>query len=122
LVASVFLSIIRKGKPDDKVILSLAAACSLGIVGLSLYHSWVNEFQPQGRYLFAIFPIVGVLLSRSKPLVSQVFVNCIVAATFVLSSYSFVFVGLTEIPKYWEYIPSPDHPVLKLEREWKESR
>ena len=119
LIATLFISIIRRGNACDKLTLLLAVACSVGVVALSLYHSWVNDFQPQGRYLFAIFPILGLLLARSKDFLNPVYMKSIIAMCFLLSSCSFVLVGLWHIPKYWDQISTPTHPVLKLEREWK---
>lgn len=121
LVAYLFFAIILKGNSHDKIILALSVGCCLGVIGLSLYHSWTNDFQPQGRYLFAIFSILGVLLIRSKQILNSVFVNSVIGVSFLFSSYSFIFVGLNHIPKYWERVESPVSPVLKLEREWKQS-
>ncbi len=116
--ALVFL-IALKGSAEDNIIMAFAVVCCMGVVGLSLYHSWVNDFQAQGRYLFAIFPITGVLLMRAKTLLHRGFVSGIVGAGFLLSTYSFVFVGLHQIPKYWEHVETPDSPGFRLEREWK---
>ncbi|MEJ7670332.1 MAG: hypothetical protein WKH97_16710 [Casimicrobiaceae bacterium] len=117
--ALVFL-IALKGSAEDNIIMAFAVVCCMSVVGLSLYHSWVNDFQAQGRYLFAIFPITGVLLMRAKTLLHRGFVSGIVGAGFLLSTYSFVFVGLHQIPKYWEHVETPDSPGFRLEREWKQ--
>jgi hypothetical protein len=68
-------------------------------IGQSAYHSWVNDYQPQGRYLFPILPIflIGIarlpeyFRTRIMPLFSLVF--------FVLSAWSFLLTGLKMIPK-----------------------
>ena len=122
LAAVLSLSIVWKGNAHDKVTLALSAACCLGIAGLSLLHSWMNDFQPQGRYLFAAFTILGILLVNSRQYLDSRFTTGVIVASFVLSSWSFIFVGLNHIPKYWESVQSPNHPVFKLEREWKQRR
>lgn len=69
------------------------------VVGQSLYHSWINDYQPQGRYLFPILPMFMVGLARLPasfrtriiPLFSLVF--------FILSVWSFLLTGLKMIPK-----------------------
>ena len=68
-------------------------------VGQSVYHSWINDFQPQGRYLFPVLPMLMVGLARLPasfrtrvvPLFSLVF--------FILSIWSFLMTGLKMIPK-----------------------
>ena len=84
---------------QDKLLLGWAFIISLLIIGLSLYHSWVNDFQPQGRYLFGIFCILSVLLNRGKNWLNPVAINFLVGALFTLSAYSFVFYALNHIPK-----------------------
>jgi hypothetical protein len=69
------------------------------VVGQSLYHSWINDYQPQGRYLFPILPMFMVGLARLPnsfrtriiPLFSLVF--------FILGVWSFLLTGLKMIPK-----------------------
>jgi hypothetical protein len=68
-------------------------------VGQSVYHSWINDYQPQGRYLFVILPMFLVGLARLPvsfrtrimPLFGLIF--------FVLSVWSFLLTGLNMIPK-----------------------
>ena len=68
-------------------------------VGQSVYTSWVNDYQPQGRYLFALLPMLVIGLnrlperfrSRVIPLFSLIF--------FVLSASSFLWTAIKQIPK-----------------------
>jgi hypothetical protein len=122
IVGVAVAGLVREGGPRNRSILALAAGCGVLVVGLSMYHSWVNDFQPQGRYLFAMFPVLGMLLMKSSKHVGQRVVAVLIAAAFVLSTYSFVFTGLKNIPKRWENARTPDHPVFHLEREWRKSR
>jgi hypothetical protein len=69
-------------------------------VGQSAYNSWINDFQPQGRYLFLILPmlLLGVVKlpasfrTRIMPLFGLAF--------FILSVWSFLLTGLKLIPKF----------------------
>ena len=119
LVLTLSIAIILKGDLREKGVLALSATCCVLVVSLSLYHSWVSAFQPQGRYLFAVFPILAVVLASSRKLVPSILTTILVGFSFLLSSYSFVFVGLNHIPKSWEKVEKPTHPSLMLEREWK---
>ena len=68
-------------------------------VAAAIHHSWVNDFQAQGRYLFPIVAMlaVGLHAVRNK-LPTRAFLG-VVAACFALSVWSFVFIGLWHIPK-----------------------
>ena len=122
LVGTVLASTVRFGSSHDVTVCWLAGACGAAIVGLSMYHSWTIDFQPQGRYLFALFPILGILLMRGRTYLNGRVTAGLVGASFVLSTYSFVFVGLVSIPKSWEHVQSPKHPALSLERDWRKAR
>jgi hypothetical protein len=119
LILAVAIAVMLRGTNRDMYVLLLAMACCVGVVGLSLYHSWVVDFQAQGRYLFAIFAIIGVLLVHARLLLQMRVVTGIICATFLVSSYSFIFVGLRYIPKDWEHVAAPPSPAMQLEREWK---
>jgi len=85
--------------PRDAVFLLCVLLFALLTVGQSVYHSWVNDYQPQGRYLFPILPMLMIGLARLPssfririmPLFGLVF--------FILSAWSFVLTGLRMIPK-----------------------
>jgi hypothetical protein len=69
------------------------------IVLISAYQSWTADFQPQGRYLFPILPMIAFLfLQYRESLRSRVF-NLLFGCLFACSVYSFVFIGLRNIPK-----------------------
>lgn len=103
-----FVALVFAGDLEARIIASVAAACCLGIVALSLHHSWVSDFQPQGRYLFAIFAITGVVFLLARRYVNLSLAYALVCASFVLSVYSFAFVGIKDIPKDWQQLQVPD--------------
>lgn len=69
------------------------------VVLASAYQSWTADFQPQGRYLFPVIPMIAFLFHHYREsLRSRVF-NLLFACLFACSVYSFVFIGLKNIPK-----------------------
>ena len=76
----------------------VAAFCAL-TVAVSVYHSWNNDFQAQGRYLFPALGTLGFGWSYARRSIPSRAMAACVAACFLLSVYSFVFVGLTEVQK-----------------------
>ena len=73
---------------------------SIGLICLSLYSSWNNDFQPQGRYLLPIVPILGVVYSQSLEYINKKIFTLFLLAMFFISMYSFVFVALLGIHKF----------------------
>ena len=69
------------------------------IVGQSVYHSWINDYQPQGRYLFPILPMLMVGLSRLPVSFRTRIMPLFGLVCFILSVWSFVLTGLKMIPK-----------------------
>jgi uncharacterized membrane protein len=76
-------------------VLGLSAA----LVAVALYHSWTKDFQPQGRYLIPILPMLGVLCAQGKEYLSVRIMTTMTLCMFLLSSYSFICLGLLEIPR-----------------------
>ncbi len=98
LLAFLLAGICRLSRRD-----AVFAAAILGltftVILASAYHSWTADFQPQGRYLFPIIPMIAFLfLHYRESLRSRVF-NLLFACLFACSVYSFVFIGLIHIPK-----------------------
>ena len=83
----------------DALVLSLALLFSILAVGQSVYFSWTADYQPQGRYLFPIIPIVLTGLTRLPNLIRQRLVPCLSLCLFLFSLTSFVFTALMYIPK-----------------------
>jgi len=76
-----------------------AFGLSCALIGISLYHSWTQDFQPQGRYLFPVVPMLGMLYGLYHKVVGT---RLILLGTVVMSSmgvYFFIFYGLMEIPR-----------------------
>jgi hypothetical protein len=81
--------------------ITIGAFFVLALIAASVYFSWTVAFQPQGRYLIPVIPIlfltVKSILNEGEYQTPTVFLAC--AVSFLLSAYSFVFVALLNIPK-----------------------
>ena len=66
----------------------------------STWHSWNNDFQAQGRYLFPIGAMAGMMLARFAPAAGRTLPVTLplALAMCAMSVYSFVCVGLAHIP------------------------
>jgi len=72
---------------------------SLALICVSFYHSWTVDFQPQGRYLFPILPMFGILCGWHHRAMHRPILIFLVSVMFFLSSYFFIFQGLLRVPK-----------------------
>jgi len=98
LLAFLLASICRlSGR--DAIFAAVVLGLMLSVILASAYHSWTADFQPQGRYLFPIIPMIAFLFQHYRDsLRSRVF-NLLFGCLFACSVYSFVFIGLKNIPK-----------------------
>ena len=94
------LVVFSRKKQNYKPLLVLCYWIILIVAISSFFLSWVNAFQAQGRYLFPILPLLGVLLliaSKNERFI--IFARSILISAWGVSAYSFLFIGLTMIPK-----------------------
>jgi len=103
LVYLVSMIVLGAGKNEILVLAGAGTTVAL-VIALVIHHSWVADFQPQGRYLFALFGIVAILLARNAQRLSPVAINLFIAACFVLSAYSFTKHGLLRTPDFKDII------------------
>ena len=86
--------------PARDVIFILFVLLFTGLaVGQSVYPSWVSDYQPQGRYLFPILPMLMIGLARLPASFRLRVMPLFGLAFFVLSVWSFLLTGLRLIPK-----------------------
>jgi hypothetical protein len=85
---------------DAAAISGFAIVCAFAALTLAvaIHHSWENDFQAQGRYLFPVAGMAGIGLMAARRWLSTSF-TAVVAACFLLSVYSFVFIGLWQVQK-----------------------
>lgn len=95
----VFSFLLRLGIKES-MFMSIVLGCSLLLIGLSFWRSWTLDFQAQGRYFLPIFTMFSFLLFRSDKYLNKRITNFFIILMFIISSYSFIFIGLINIPKY----------------------
>lgn len=83
----------------DTLVLFMVLLFSSLAIGQSMYFSWTADYEPQGRYLFPLIPMVLVGLTRLPDILQRRFVPCFNVCLFLLSLYSFTFTALLYIPK-----------------------
>ena len=93
LIISILLSNNR-----SNILFMLIVLLSISFtIFISTYHSWTSAFQAQGRYLFPIIGMIGLLIFQSKNYLHNWIMNAFIFCLFLLSSYSFLFVALYRI-------------------------
>ena len=92
-------AILLHGEPIERRLLAITAVFCSGVVSLSLYHSWINDFQAQGRYLFPVVALFAIPFTRASRLFRTRIVPALLGIAFALSASSFLFVGLRKIAK-----------------------
>ena len=81
----------------------LTLLLSLVLIGAAVRHAWVNDFQTEGRYLFPILPMLGVVYARCRFIIEGRGLALGIAAMFFLACCSFIAVALEYIPKLLPY-------------------
>ena len=99
LLAFMLASILINGPPRTHGLFLLVLMCATALVLMLLWRSWTIAFQPQGRYLAPILPMLGILYYHIRTSVNQKITISLTVAMFLLGVYSFLFIGLYEIPK-----------------------
>jgi len=99
LLLFVFAAVFRGGGLVGSGLAITALGISVGLIGIALYHSWTIDFQPQGRYLFPIVPIFGVLYGWNYRAISRRWFILALTPMFLLAMYSFIFEALLRIPR-----------------------
>ena len=93
------VTLIFRGGVSGNLLFLYLLSCSAALMVASLNHSWTMDYQTQGRYLFPIVPMVCVVLYHVRQLMQGTMYKLLLTTMFVLSVYSFVFVGLMRLPK-----------------------
>ena len=94
------LSIAVRGGWSGNILFGGAVFCSSALIVMAGYHAWTVDFQAQGRYLMAIAAIAGMVLVRTERVYNQAIFRTFSCSMFLLSVYSFVFVGLYGLAKH----------------------
>jgi hypothetical protein len=95
--AFVVVMIVRRGA--GAMLFEISVLC-LGVaisIFVSSYLSWSYAFQAQGRYLFPILPMAAAFLYAVRERLSRPVFTLFVIIGFMLSAYSFIFVGIAKV-------------------------
>jgi hypothetical protein len=86
---------LRSAEPRRYVrLLLVAAGTSFLVVESSALHSWIDAFQPQGRYLFPLFAMLAMMVAYAEGRLPRAGFRLLLASALVISTLSFVFVAL----------------------------
>ncbi|AGF79001.1 putative membrane protein (DUF2142) [Desulfocapsa sulfexigens DSM 10523] len=96
---ALLLSVLFRGGLSGNILMFLFLGCSGAVIAASLYHSWTADFQPQGRYLLPMIPALCIVLYHSRNLMQNVLFRICLMGMFLLSTYSFLFVGMMQLTK-----------------------
>lgn len=99
LLLFVFGSIFWRGGLINSGLAVSVLGLSVMLIGVSVYHSWTADFQAQGRYLFPIFSMLGILYAITHKAIQSSILSFGVILMYLLGIYSFIFQGLMYIPK-----------------------
>lgn len=101
LAGTLAVALVLHGGPGGPAALLVCLAFAGLTIFQSTWHSWVNDFQAQGRYLFPIGAMAGMTLARFAKAVNRTLpvTGALAAVMLALSLYSFVWVGLPLIQK-----------------------
>jgi len=94
------ISVVFRSGWSGNLLFAGALFCSFALIATACYHAWTMDFQPQGRYLMAIAAIVGMVLAGTEQIYNKAIFRTLCCSMFLLSVYSFVFVGLYGLKKY----------------------
>ncbi|MBA3352934.1 MAG: hypothetical protein H0U23_11000 [Blastocatellia bacterium] len=105
--AYLFVIIVIRRRRDELVVAGILLIGAAITMFISSYLSWSYAVQAQGRYLFPVLPMIAMFLYAVRSSVSRTILTGFVLTCFMLSVYSFIFVGLGKINS----LPVPGTPV-----------
>ncbi len=95
LLVLLLLYSLQKNVPEQWIALTaVVMGGAVLVLASSLLLSWTAELQAQGRYLFAILPMIALLLGARPAQLPKRSLALLVGAAFVCSAGSFAFVAL----------------------------
>jgi len=99
LMFLLFFTFFKAG-PAERLLLLFIFGCGLLLTGAAFWRAWTTVLQPQGRYFFPLAAMAGFLLFQGQRIFNKTVLSIFIMILFMLSSYSFIFLGLVNIPKY----------------------
>jgi hypothetical protein len=93
-LALVVLTTIFRGGLKGNSLLFITLFCSFWLMGMLIHRSWTDDFQAQGRYFLPIVAMLSVLIFHNRKYFITSAFHLLLISMFLLSTYSFIFVGL----------------------------
>jgi hypothetical protein len=90
LLLVALLNVVAKGKRQEHYFFIWGGFMSVMVLVASIYHSWTDDYQPQGRYLFPLLPILLLTSSQLKSLKKNKLIPFIQAGLFFIGVFSFL--------------------------------
>jgi len=94
LLALLVFPSFRRGSPGLQSLLIGVLVCAALVFAQSAYWSWVYHFQPQGRYLFPILPMLFFYWRRFEAAPLRLLALVVTALLGAFSLLSFALIGL----------------------------
>jgi len=95
LITLLALNTARKNRPQHwQAMAAVVIGGGVLVLASSLLFSWILALEPQGRYLFPMFPLGALLIGQGSVHLPRRAFALLIAAAFSLSAYSFVSVAL----------------------------
>ena len=99
LLAFVLVSCIARGGLMGAGSSLVVCGTSVLLIYVALHHCWTHDFQAQGRYLLPVVPIFGILIGQNIKVIEGRVLFVLIGGMYILGLYSFIFHGLSKIPK-----------------------
>ncbi len=97
LALYLFGTIMIRGDAVGRICALTVLGLSAALIAVSLGHSWMSDFQPQGRYLFPIVGMLIILCGQNRNVISCRWVSLLSVWMFFLSLYSYISVALFQM-------------------------
>ena len=86
---------VRKSEPQKwGGLVTVAAGGCILVFSSSLLLSWTVDFEPQGRYLFPVLPLLGLLIAHGWKHLPRRLFALLLGSAFLVSVCSFAFIAL----------------------------
>lgn len=97
LVISAFA--IKNGQLEGASLLFITIGCAVLLMMVACFFAWKVDFQAQGRYLLPIVGMCSIFAYHMREKLANLPCLFLLGSMFVVSLYSFIFVGLAGIDK-----------------------
>ena len=99
LLAFLFGSFLLRGGLVGGGLATAALGLAVALIGVALHHAWTVDFQAQGRYLFPVLPMMGIVYGINHEVVNRRLLILFLLPMVSLGLYSFIFEGLMRISR-----------------------